>query len=175
MPSALLKGIKAAAYLEGDFVTRAGKPTTYYIDKYRFETDPVLLDAVTDALVALFPSSDSYDRIAGPELGAVPLAAVLSVKLKKPFVIVRKEPKGYGTSNQIEGPFDSGDRVVMVEDILTTGGAVLKASLAAVAAGLTVVQIIGVINREEGAVENLAAAGFSSVTSLFTRRDLQSC
>ena len=171
----LIRDIKRVADLEGHFVTRSGKPTTYYIDKYLFQTNPKILDPLADALAGLFPSPDTYDRIGAPELGAVPIGALLSVKLNKPFVIVKKQAKDYGTSRQIEGPYFPGERIVVVEDILTTGGAVLNACNALVSASLNVVEIIGIINREEGAFENLAAAGFPHVKALMTRTDLQSC
>lgn len=171
---ALCKQIKAAAFLEGEFTTRAGKKTSYYIDKYLFETKPEILDPLADALATLFPASDTYDRIGAPELGAVPIAALLSVKLKKPFIIVRKNPKEYGTTNLLEGEARKGERVVVVEDILTTGGAVLKACKGLEDNGLIITQIIGIINREEGAFENIKNAGHT-VIALFTSSDLKAC
>jgi orotate phosphoribosyltransferase len=173
--SALLKSLKQAAFLEGNFVTRSGKPTTYYIDKYLFETKPEILDPLCDALAALFPPSDTYDLIAAPELGAVSLAALLSVKLKKPFVIVRKSDKGYGTKRLIEGEFKAGDRVAVIEDILTTGGAVMQACDVLKSENIRITRIVGVINREEGAFENLASAGYDDVKALFTTTDLKTC
>ncbi len=173
--SQLLRSLKKAAYLEGDFVTRSGNPTTYYIDKYLFETKPEILNVLCDELALLFPSPDAYDRIAAPELGAVSLAALLSVKLNKPFVIVRKADKGYGTKRLIEGEIHANERVAVIEDILTTGGAVMQACDVLKAAQVTIVRIVGVINRQEGAFENLYAAGFSDVKALFTTSDLKSC
>ncbi len=170
----LLKAIKASAFLEGDFVTRAGHKTTYYVDKYRFETDPALLEAITDALVHLFPDSAAYDRIAAPELGAVSLAAVISIKLKKPFVIVKKDSKTYGTKNLIEGVLNPGERVVVLEDILTTGGAALRACEILANLGNPVVHIVAVLNRQEGADEAISQKGVSFST-LFTKDDLFSC
>jgi orotate phosphoribosyltransferase len=173
--SSLLKALKQAAFLEGNFITRSGKPTTYYIDKYLFETKPEILDPLCEALASLFPSPETYDRIAAPELGAVSLAALLSVKLKKPFVIVRKSDKGYGTKRLIEGEFKAGDRVAVIEDILTTGGAVMQACDVLKSENIHVTCIIGVINREEGAFENLFAAGYTTVKALFTTTDLKTC
>ncbi len=172
--SSIAKKIKDIAYLEGEFTTRAGKKTNYYIDKYKFETDPETLNAVTDALCALFPAPETYDRIAAPELGAVPLASVLSIKLKKPFFIVRKENKGYGTKNLIEGPYKQGERIVLVEDVLTTAGAAIQAGNVVESEGMTIVKLIGVINREEGAAENIQAKGWSW-EALVTTRDLKAC
>jgi orotate phosphoribosyltransferase len=170
----LIKRVKDIAYLEGDFTTRSGKKTSYYIDKYLLETDPFLLDELTDHLLHLFPEKSEYDRIAAPELGAVPLASVLSVKLKKPFVIVRKEGKEYGTSNLIEGKIKAGDRVVLVEDVLTTGGAAIRACSILQSQLINIVRVVGVINREEGAHEAIVDQGWE-VTSLITSTDLRSC
>lgn len=172
MHNALVKKVKNIAYLEGDFTTRAGKKTSYYIDKYRFETDPETLDMITDALCDLFPSETEFDRIGAPELGAVPLASVLAVKLKKPFFIVRKESKGYGTNQLIEGPFSKGDRVVLVEDVLTTGGAAIRAGEIIEENKMSLIKLLGVINREEGAKENIEKKGWQWA-ALITSTDLK--
>ena len=170
----LLHLVKEAAYLEGDFTTRAGKKTSYYIDKYLFETRPDILESLAHHLLPLLPPSDTYDRIAAPELGAVSIAAVLSVVAQKPFVIVRKANKDYGTQKMIEGTFNSGEKVVIVEDILTTGGAALAASEVLLKEGATVLSIVGVVNREEGAIENILAKGFE-VEALYTSSELKAC
>lgn len=170
----VLKRIKQVAYLEGDFTTRAGHKTTYYIDKYLFETLPDILEPLAQELALLFPPSDTYDRIAAPELGAVALGTLLSVILKKPFVIVKKQPKDYGTQRLIEGKFFPSERVMVVEDILTTGGAVLRACDILTQNQLSIVGIVGVLNREEGAMENIAQKNIP-VTALFSKTDLLAC
>ena len=170
----LLKAIKAVAYLEGDFVTRAGNRTAYYIDKYLFETQPDILSALADSLMSLLPPLTDFDRLAAPELGAVSIAAVLSVRCNKPFVIVKKQPKDYGTQRMIEGQFSPGDRMVIIEDILTTGGAALRALDVLRTERMVVSHIIGVINREEGAFENIVAAGVIP-SALFSTTDLKTC
>ena len=92
------------AYLEGDFVLRSGRRSRYYLDKYRFETDPALLAGLGRELAALVRAhAPQAELLAGPELGAVPLAAVTSIETGLPYVIVRKEAKEYGTSNRLEG------------------------------------------------------------------------
>ncbi len=170
----LLQRIKEVAYLEGDFTTRAGKKTAYYIDKYFFETLPTILEPLSSALATLFPSSDTYDRIAAPELGAVSLAAVVSIKVNKPFVIVKKESKGYGTKRMIEGRYAATDRMVILEDILTTGGAALRACDILTQEGIRIVSVVGVLNREEGAFENITTRGYP-VSALFTSTQLRAC
>lgn len=166
----MLLRIKALSYLEGDFTTRAGKKTSYYIDKYLFETQPDVLSALGQHLLPLMPSSCTL--IAAPELGAVSIAAVLSTAIDKPFVIVRKEIKAYGTQRLLEGIYNKSDSVVIVEDVLTTGGAALRSADILRQAGLTVTHIVGVINREEGAFDNIQAAGIVPV-ALFTASELR--
>jgi len=111
------------------------------------------------------------DRLAGTELGAVALAAALSLETDLPFVIVRKATKGYGTANLIEGQLHRGDRVVLVEDVVTSGAQAIRAAEAVVAAGGQVVAIVAVIDREQGGPAAIEAAGFK-VTSLFSRTSL---
>ena len=120
----LLEAIREHAYLEGDFLLRSGRRSAYYLDKYRFETRPELLDALADRIAAKVAEVEPEAvRLAGPELGAVALAAATSLRSGLPFLIVRKAEKGYGTDNRLEGGFEAGDRVCLVEDVVTSGGA----------------------------------------------------
>ncbi|MBT5953639.1 orotate phosphoribosyltransferase [bacterium] len=169
----LLKKIKDLAYLKGDFTTRAGKKTSYYIDKYLFETDPAALELLSEELVQLFPDPSTYDRIAAPELGAVPIAAVVSIKLNKPFIIVKKQQKDYGTQKDIEGSYNKGEKMVLLEDILTTGGTAIKSAKILNKLGITVTEVIGVIDREEGALENFKNENLP-VKALLSKTDLES-
>jgi orotate phosphoribosyltransferase len=148
------------AYLEGDFVLRSGRRSRYYLDKYRFETEPRLLAGLGRELAALVRQyADDAELLAGPELGAVPLASVTSVETGLPFLIVRKEAKEYGTAKRLEGVFEPGQRVCVVEDVVTSGGALLSAVAALRAAELHVSAAICVVDREEGGAEAIAAAG----------------
>ncbi|HET8806550.1 MAG TPA: orotate phosphoribosyltransferase [Gaiellales bacterium] len=149
------------AYLEGDFLLRSGRRSRYYLDKYRFETDPQLLAGLGRELAVLVASFDDEppELLAGPELGAVPLAAVTSIESGLPFVIVRKAAKEYGTGNRLEGVFEPGMRVCVVEDVVTSGGALLSAVEALREADLHVSAAICVVDREEGGPEAIAAAG----------------
>lgn len=171
---ALVKAIKDAAFLTGQFTTRAGKQTDFYIDKYLFETRPDILDPLAKEVAALFPDPSTYDRIGAPELGAVPIAAVVSVVLKKPFIILKKKTKEYGTQKKIEGAYKKGERLVILEDILTTGGAALNACETAEAEGLIIKEIIGIIHREEGATENITAKGYP-LKALIKVSELKAC
>jgi orotate phosphoribosyltransferase len=153
----LAAGIKEHAYLEGDFVLRSGKRSKYYLDKYRFETRPELLKPLGERIAAIVREhAPDATRLAGPELGAVALAASASLESGLPFLIVRKAAKEYGTSNRIEGVFAPGETVCVVEDVVTTGGALLDSIVALREAGLVVHTAICVLDREEGGADELA-------------------
>ena len=153
----LARGLRDAAYLEGDFVLRSGRRSKYYLDKYRFETRPDLLGPLGEALAAAVHEYEpGADRLAGPELGAVALAAAASLQSGLPFLIVRKAAKDYGTANRLEGVHGEGECVCLIEDVVTSGGAALAAVEALRAAGLRVSTAICVVDREEGGVDELA-------------------
>jgi orotate phosphoribosyltransferase len=168
--AALARKVAELAVLKGSFVLRSGQTSRFYLDKYRLATQPQVLKLLADNLCGLVPPA--ADVLAGPELGAVPLVAAMALQLNKPFVIVRKETKDYGTARRIEGIFKPGQKIVLVEDVLTTGGAVLSAAAACQKEGLTVLGIVGVLNRNKGVKENIAKAGFQFLGALFTEADL---
>ena len=158
--AALLAAIREHAYLEGDFVLRSGKRSSYYLDKYRFETRPELLEEIGARLSARIAEVEpEATLIAGPELGAVALAAAASMASRLPFLIVRGEAKSYGTGNRLEGAFEPGERVVLVEDVVTSGGAAADAVRAVRQAALECRTAICVIDRDEGGVDSLARLG----------------
>jgi orotate phosphoribosyltransferase len=148
------------AYLEGDFVLRSGRRSSYYLDKYRFETRPDLLAALGDHIAAAVAEHEPEAvRLAGPELGAVALAAATSLSSGLPFLIVRKEAKEYGTKNRLEGHYETGERVCLVEDVVTAGGAAVEALEALREAGLECRIAVCVVDREEGGADALARRG----------------
>jgi orotate phosphoribosyltransferase len=154
------EAIREAAYLEGDFVLRSGKRSSYYLDKFSFGTRPDLLAPLGEAIAAAIAESEpDAVRIAAPELGAVSLATAASLAGGLPFVIVRKEAKAYGTGNRIEGRFEAGELVCLVEDIVTSGGAAISAVEALRGEGLRVSNAICVVDREEGGADELARLG----------------
>ena len=160
------------AYLEGDFLLRSGRRSRYYLDKYLFETDPALLAGLgREIAAAVRDHAPEADLLAGPELGAVPLAAVAAVESGLPYVIVRSRAKEYGTAKRLEGLHAPGQRVCVVEDVVTTGGALLSAVDALREAELDVLAAICVVDRQEGGAEAVAAAGIP-LTALFTTSDL---
>jgi orotate phosphoribosyltransferase len=152
--------LREHAYLEGDFVLRSGKRSRYYLDKYRFETRPDLLAALGERIARLAVEHEpDAVRLAGAELGAVALAAAGSLASGLPFLIVRKAAKDYGTSNRVEGLYEEGDCVCLVEDVVTSGGALVEAVEGLRDAKLTVRTAICVVDREEGGADALARNG----------------
>jgi orotate phosphoribosyltransferase len=160
------------ALLEGDFVLRSGRRSSWYLDKYRFETDPELLrtlgERIAEAVAACEPAAA---RLAGPALGAVALAASASMASGLPFIIVRGETKEYGTAKRIEGPFEPGELVCLVEDVVTSGGALAEAVSALRAEGLVVRNAVCVVDREEGGSDALARLGVR-LRALFRAEEL---
>ena len=165
----LIKRIKETAYLEGDFVLRSGKKSKYYLDKYLFETCPDILKALGEEFAGYM--TDDVTLIAGAELGGVALAAATAMATGKNWVIIRNSKKGYGTGRMVEGVLKAGDVVLLVEDIATTGGQVLEAANIITEAGATVKKIVCVIDRRQGAEENITRAGHK-FESILTKDDL---
>lgn len=151
------EALVAAAYLEGDFVLRSGKRSRYYLDKYLFETKPELLAALGRAIADTVREHEpEAQRLAAPVLGGVVLAASAALDSGLPFLMIRDAAKEYGTANRIEGAFEPGERVCLVEDIVTSGGALLEAVTAVREAGLVVGTAVCVVDREEGGADALA-------------------
>lgn len=166
----LAERIRAVAYLEGEFTLRSGKKSHFYVDKYLFETQPDILAELGRMFAQR--TTPKTTLIAGAELGGVALAAATSIAANKPFVIVRNAKKDYGTGKTYEGKLSPGDVVLLVEDIATTGGQVLEAARDLSAAGATVEKIVAVVDRGQGAAENIRNAGFE-FEALFNSADLR--
>jgi orotate phosphoribosyltransferase len=148
------------ALLEGDFVLRSGRRSQWYLDKYRFETVPELLAPLGERIAAAAEAAEpDAVRLAGPALGAVALAASASLASGLPFIIVRGEAKSYGTGNRIEGAYAPGELVCLVEDVVTSGGALAESVEALRKAGLVVRNAVCVLDREEGGSDALARLG----------------
>lgn len=161
--------IADVSLLRGEFTLRSGRTSNYYLDKYRFETQPDVLAALGKLFAGYV--TDQTDRIAGAELGAVPLAAAAGMASGRPIVFIRNQKKDYGTAKQVEGVLNPGETILIVEDVLTTGGQVLEAAKTLQDLGGKIERIVAVIDRLEGARENIEKAGFR-FDSLFTTRDL---
>ena len=166
---ALARDLVAASYLKGDFVLRSGKRSNRYFDKFLFETDPQLLKRIGAHLAELVPKNTQ--RLAAPELGAVLLGGAVSMETNLPLLLVRKEPKAYGTGKQLEGRFSPGERVTVIEDVVTTGGDSLRSIQALRDAGLDVIQLVVVLDRGEGGEDNIREARIP-YSPLFRVQDL---
>jgi orotate phosphoribosyltransferase len=153
----------------GDFTLSSGRKSTYYVDKYVFETNPKCLSVIGERIARMIPAGTQ--RLAGIEIGSIPLAAIASVKSGMLFIIVRKEKKGYGTNKLVEGVFSKGEKVLVVEDVVTTAKGALGAIHSLQEAGLEVDTVICVVDRGEGGRENLEKEGLK-VLSLVTSKEL---
>jgi orotate phosphoribosyltransferase len=158
-----------AAYLEGDFLLSSGQRSKYYLDKYRFSTEPRLLKSIAEGLAGLLPQG--LNCLAGVELGAVPLVTAVALETGLPFVIVRKGAKEYGTAKLIEGVLPEGAKLALIEDVLTTAGQAIRAANMLTELGAKVERVVYVVDREQGALENIRAAGFDGAP-LFTKTSL---
>jgi orotate phosphoribosyltransferase len=166
---ALAAEIAGRCRLEGEFVLRSGRIAHRYFDKYRFEADPRLLAAVARHLVPLVPGDTEV--LAGLELGGVPIAVALSAVTGLPVCFVRKQAKEYGTARLAEGAEVAGRRVLVVEDVVTSGGQVVISTGELRKLGAHVDHALCVIDRQEGGAEALAADGIK-LRALLTRADL---
>jgi len=173
--SDLASQIADASLLRGEFTLRSGRTSNYYLDKYKFSTKPEILAKLGPIFASTIKSieqeSGSVTRLAGAELGGIPLVTIAAMETGKPAIFVRNAKKEYGTAKQVEGEVNEGDVVIFVEDVATTGGQALEAVEILKSLGATVPAIISVIDRQEGARENIEAAGVV-FHALFTKNDL---
>jgi orotate phosphoribosyltransferase len=167
--SSLAADIDACCRLTGEFTLRSGQVASEYFDKYLFESDPALLARVVDQMVGLVP--EGTELLGGLELGGVPIVTVLSARVGLPALFVRKEAKTYGTCKLAEGPDVAGRRVTLIEDVITTGGAVRDATNALRAAGARVDVVVCAIDRSPGDDNPLADVGLE-VRAVLTKAEL---
>ena len=163
MPPDLASRVRDAALLEGDFVLSSGKRSSFYVDKYLFSTDPALLRDLAGALSERLPSD--LDRLAGVELGAVPLTVATALATGLPYVIVRKSAKEHGSSagRDVEGNLERGERVALIEDVVTTGTQAVRAARNLQEAGADVVTIVAVLDRREAPEADLGGFPFHAL------------
>lgn len=165
----LASQIVETSRLRSEFRLRSGIMAAEYFDKYQFESQPVLIAAIAGALVAAIPSRT--DALAGLELGGVPIATALSLQTGLPLRFIRKKPKDYGTCRIAEGGEVNGLRLVIVEDVITSGGQVIESSTELRRLGAVVEDVLCVIDRESGGTEALAAEGLT-LRALFRKSEL---
>ncbi|MFE6957049.1 orotate phosphoribosyltransferase [Streptomyces sp. NPDC057696] len=168
--SDLARRIHAASHLTGHFTLRSGRTATEYFDKYRFEGDPVLLDEIARQMAALVPSGTEV--LAGLEMGGIPVVTALGRHTGLPCAFVRKQAKPYGTCRLAEGADIEGRRVLVVEDVVTSGGQIMLSTADLRGLDAEVHEALCVIDREQGGADALAAEGIG-LLSLLTAGDLR--
>ena len=161
--------IHAASHLTGEFMLRSGRTATEYFDKYQFEADPALLDELAGQMAALVPAGTEV--LAGLEMGGIAVVTALGRHTGLPCAFVRKTAKAYGTARLAEGAEVAGRRVLVVEDVVTSGGQIVISTGSCASWAPTVDHALCVIDREEGGAEALAADGIT-LRALLTRADL---
>lgn len=164
----LARQVYGVAHLTGEFLLRSGQTSHQYFDKYQFEARPHLLEAISQHMLPLLPTQ--YDLLGAMEMGGIPVATVLSLKVQKSMVLLRKEAKTYGTCKFAEGPSVEGQKVCIIEDVITTGGAVVNSVKMLREKGAHVDTVVCVINRSTDGVPRLVDLGLN-VQSLFTLED----
>ncbi len=164
------KRIYNTSNIKGEFLLRSGQTSTEYFDKYLFESDPQLLWAIAAHMCRLLPNE--FDALAGLEMGGIPIVTAMSLETGRPALFVRKKAKEYGTCKLAEGGPVEGKRLVIIEDVVTSGGAILDAVKALKALGAKIVSVYCVIDREGTGRANLADMGLE-LKALFTKSELE--
>ena len=165
----LAADVDACCRLTGEFTLRSGQVASEYFDKYLFESDPQLLARVVAQMSDLLP--EGTELLGGLELGGVPIVTVLSARVGLPALFVRKNAKEYGTCKLAEGPDVAGRRITLVEDVITTGGAVRDATNALRELGAIVDVVVCAIDRSPAGENPLADVGLE-VRPVLTKADL---
>ncbi|GAA3827212.1 orotate phosphoribosyltransferase [Nocardioides panacisoli] len=165
----LAADIDATCRLTGEFTLRSGQVSSEYFDKYLFEADPLLLARVAREMSQLLPADTEV--LGGLEMGGIPIATAVSQLLGMPALFVRKKAKEYGTAKLAEGPDFAGKRVTLIEDVITTGGAVRDATNALRAAGAVVETVVCAIDRSPAGENPLADVGLE-VRAVLTKAEL---
>ncbi|MFN0131345.1 MAG: orotate phosphoribosyltransferase [Phycisphaerales bacterium] len=174
--SQLAAQIAAVALLRGTFTLRSGRTSNYYLDKYLFSTRPEVLQPLAELFAIEIDAFQTQlgrriDRLAGAELGGIPLVTAASLRTGLPCIFIRNQKKDYGTAKRLEGVLNPGEAVVIVEDVATTGGQALEAAAVIRESGAVPLAIIATIDRQEGAREAIERAGIL-FAALFTKADL---
>jgi orotate phosphoribosyltransferase len=170
MDKDLAKQVFDVAHLTGEFLLRSGKTSNEYFDKYQFEARPQILAALADAMIPLLPKD--FDMLGAMEMGGIPIATAIALKTGKQMVFIRKEAKEYGTCKFAEGPDIQGQRICLVEDVITTGGQVVISTGMLREQGAIIEDVIAVIDRSQGDHSSLQGAQLS-LQALFTMAQLK--
>ena len=153
----LAREIFRVSHITGEFKLRSGIISNEYFDKYQFESDPLLLKEISNHLIAIINSRSDleFDILAGLEVGGIPIAAVIGTVVNKNIVYVRKKAKQYGTAKLVEGTEIDGQKLLIVEDVVTSGGQIIESVNELRQRNATVKHAICVIDRQQGGKENL--------------------
>lgn len=162
----LATAVRDRCRLTGQFLLRSGRTATEYFDKYQFEADPVLLEALTAAMVPLVPAGTEV--LAGLEMGGIAIVTALGRHTGLPCAFVRKQAKSYGTARLAEGADVAGRQVLVIEDVVTSGGQIAISTGQLRELGARIEYALCVIDRQEGGAEALAEDGIA-LRSLLTR------
>lgn len=165
----LARDIFDTSNIRGRFILRSGAVSDEYFDKYLFEGNPDLLRRISEAMQSLLP--DDVGALAGLEMGGIPLAVMLSQLTKLPTLFIRKEAKTYGTCKLAEGGELNNRKIVLVEDVVTSGGAVMDAAAALRGQGAQLEHVLCVIDREADGRQRLADQNLT-LHALFTMSEL---
>ncbi len=166
----LAKKIYEVSHITGEFLLRSGKISNEYFDKYRFESQPELLKEIAIQMNSNLPKE--YDYLAGLEMGGIPIATAISFEAAKPAVFVRKHAKEYGTCQFAEGADVKGKKLVIIEDVITSGGQAIISATDLRNFGAEIDTVLCVIDRQSGGKEALAEAGLKLIP-LFTMSELK--
>lgn len=170
MKNEIAKQILEVSHLKGKFLLRSGMESNEYFDKYQFESRPDLLNDIAVLMTKLLPTG--YDIYGALEMGGIPIATAIALKTGKPMVFVRKQAKEYGTAKLAEGVDIRGKKILIVEDVVTSGGQIIKSVEALRDLGADIFHAVCVIDREQGGREALAKEGIQ-LLPLFTASDLK--
>ena len=168
--TSLARKVYDCSHLTGSFLLRSGKTSNEYFDKYQFESDPKLLLELAKGMVAMIPGGTDY--LGALEMGGIPVATALSLQTGIPVVFVRKSAKDYGTCKFAEGPAIKGKRLLLIEDVITTGGQVVTSATDLRSEGAIVEHVLCVIDRSEGQTQKIEQAGLKH-RALFTMAELK--
>ncbi|ADI73775.1 orotate phosphoribosyltransferase [Methanohalobium evestigatum Z-7303] len=160
----LIKALKDCGAIQiGEFILSSGKKSNYYVDIKKASTRPDTLKLIGKKAAEIIKSID-VDNVGGVELGGVPIATAVSLESGLPMIIIRKSSKEYGTGGRLVGQLEKGERVILLEDVTTSGGSVKEAVSNIQNEGGYIDTVITVVDREEGAEENLKSAGIKLIT-----------
>lgn len=151
---------KNKVLLEGEFTLSSGQKSNYYINIKKAITNPTILSTIANIITKSI-ANEKIDKIAGPALGAVPIATAISLKSNIPLLIIRKTKKDYGTSKIIEGELNKNDQIIIVEDVTTTGKSILKAVKTIQKNGGIIKKAFSIVDRNEGAQELFQKEGIT--------------